>query len=91
MFKKFHRWVSGQQILKPECKDCISRTLVGNKIVDHLEACPHCSNYIFILDLAPGFIGFGKDNCKTRQETFKFGDLVHLILEIYGTQNVFHI
>ena len=39
-------------------------------------------SYIFILDLTPGFIGLGKDNCKTRQETVKFGDLVHLILEI---------
>ena len=24
----------------------------------------------------------GKDNCKMRRETFKFGELVHLILEI---------
>ena len=51
----------------------ISGTFVGNKIVD---------NYIFILDLTPGFIGLCKDNCKKRQETFKFGDLVCLILEI---------
>ena len=35
-----------------------------------------------ILDFTPGFIGLGKDNCKTRRETFKFGDLVHLISEI---------
>ena len=40
-----------------------------------------CSNCIFI-DLTPGFNGLGKDNCKTRQETFKFWDLVCLILEI---------
>ena len=33
-----------------------------------------CFNYIFILDLTPGFIGLGKDNCKTRRETIKFGD-----------------
>ena len=45
-------------------------------------ACRRCANYIFILDLTPGFIGLGKDNCKTRRETFKFGDLVWLILEI---------
>ena len=45
-------------------------------------ACRRCSNYIFILDLTPGFIGLGKDNCKTRWETFKFVDLVCLILEI---------
>ena len=41
-----------------------------------------CSNYIFILDLTHGFIGLGKDNYKTRRETFKFGDLVRFILEI---------
>ena len=35
-----------------------------------------------ILDLTPGFIGLGKDNCKTRRETFKFDDLVRLILDI---------
>ena len=40
-----------------------------------------CSNYIFILDLTPGFNRLRKDNCKTRQETFKFWDLVPLILE----------
>ena len=38
-----------------------------------------CSNYIFILNLTPGFNGPGKDNCKTRWETFEFRDLVHLI------------
>ena len=27
----------------------------------------------FILNLTSGFKGLGKDNCKTRQETFKFG------------------
>ena len=45
-------------------------------------ACRRCSNYIFIIDLTPGFSGLGKDNCKTRRETFKFWDLVHLVLEI---------
>ena len=30
-----------------------------------------CSNYIFILDLTPDFNRLGKDNCKTRRETFK--------------------
>ena len=29
-----------------------------------------CFNYIFILDLTPGFNGLGKENCKTRRETF---------------------
>ena len=41
-----------------------------------------CSNYIFILDLTPDFIGLGKDNGTMRRETFKFGDLVRLILDI---------
>ena len=45
-------------------------------------ACRRCSKYIFILDLTPGFIGLGKDNCKTRWGTIKFGGLVRLILEI---------
>ena len=42
-----------------------------------------CSNYIFMLDFSPGYNGLGKVNCKTRQETFKFRDLVQLILEIW--------
>ena len=62
-------------------------TLVGNKIVNHSDvvgASPvgAVSNYIFILDLTTGFIGLDKDNCTTRRETSKFGDLVRLILEI---------
>ena len=40
-----------------------------------------CSNYIFILDLTPAFNGLGKDNCKTRWKTFKFGNLVSLIIK----------
>ena len=49
----------------------------------------HCYNYIFILDLTHGFIGLGKDNCETRRETFKFGDLVRLIFGIlrYSASN----
>ena len=43
--------------------------------------CRRCSNYIFILNLTPGFNGLGKDNCKTRRETFVFGDWVRLILK----------
>ena len=64
----------------------IRRTLVGNKIVDHSDvvgaspvgAAPTTSSY---LDLTAGFIGLGNDNCKTIGETYKFGDLVWLILE----------
>ena len=64
----------------------IIHTLVGNNIFDHSDvvgASPvgAAANYIFILDLAPGFNGLGKDNCKTRQETFKFWDLMRLILQ----------
>ena len=36
-------------------------------------ACRRCSNYIFILDLTPGFNMLHKGNCKTRLETFKLG------------------
>ena len=46
--------------------------------------CRRCSNYIFILDRTPGFSGLRKDYCKMRWETFKFWDLVHLILDFYG-------
>ena len=66
----------------------ISRTVVGDIIVDNSDvvgtppACRRCSNYIFILNLTPGFNGLGRDNYKARQETFKFGDLVRLILEV---------
>ena len=56
----------------------ISSTLEGNIIVDH---CRRCSN--FILNLTPGFNGLGKDNFKNRRETFKFWDLVGLILEVW--------
>ena len=44
-------------------------------------ACRRCSNYIFILNLTPGFNGLGKDNYKMRQAAFKFWDWVRLILE----------
>ena len=37
-----------------------------------LTVCRHCSNYIFILNLTPGFNGMGKDNYKMRQEAFNF-------------------
>ena len=48
-------------------------------------ACRCCSNYIFILYLAPGFNRLGKDKCKTRRESFKFWDLVRL----YGNHSSF--
>ena len=48
-------------------------------------ACRRCSNYIFILDLTPGFNGLGKD--EMRIISSKFGDLVQLILQILRYQN----
>ena len=57
--------------------------------LEHI-ACQRCSNYIFILDSTPGFNGLGKDNCKTRWETSKFRDLVHLILRVL-TVFLFHL
>ena len=61
--------------------------LAGNKLVDHSDvagASPdrQCSNYIFILVFTPGLNGLGKDNCKTKRQSFNVCYLVHLILEI---------
>ena len=65
----------------------IRGTLIGNKIVGHPDIAERryrrCSNYIFILDLAPGFNGLGKDNCKTRREAVRFWDLVRCILYVW--------
>ena len=51
--------------------------------------CRRCSNYIFILDITPGFNGLGKDNYKTKRESFKlkFCDLVCITLEFYSNQH----
>ena len=64
----------------------IRRTWGRNKVVYQSDVvgasrCRRCSNYIFILNLTPGFNGLGKDNCKTSRETLMFGDWVRLILE----------
>ena len=56
--------------------------LCNIKFVDHSDvvgAWRRCSNYIFIIDLTPGFNGLDKDNYKSRQHTFKFRDLVRLM------------
>ena len=37
-----------------------------------------------ILDLTPGFNGLCKDNCKMRQETLKFLDLMHITYTCCG-------
>ena len=58
----------------------ISRTLLGNKIVDNSDVVG--ASPVIILNLTPGFNGLSEDNCKRIQETFKFWDLVRLILEV---------
>ena len=64
--------------LHPQPSD-IGGILVGNKILIRCsKACRYCSNYIFILDLTPGLNGLGKDNGRTRRQTFKFGNLCDL-------------
>ena len=61
----------------------INRTLVGNTIFWSLRCSwSSADNYIFILDLTPGFNGLGKDNCKTKLETYKFFYSVQLIFVI---------
>ena len=65
----------------------IRRTLVGNKIVDHSDvvgaspvgAAPTTSSF----STSPGFKGFGKDSRKTLRDSFKYWDLVRLILETW--------
>ena len=59
----------------------ISRTWTGYKLVNYWYV-GHCFNYIFILDLTPGFNGLGKEYYKTRRDTFKFWDFVWFILEV---------
>ena len=54
-----------------------SRTLAGNKIVDHSDVVGAA------LDLIPVINSLGKDNCKTRRETLKLWMLVRFILEIW--------
>ena len=39
-----------------------------------------CLQHVLV---TPGFNGLGKDNCKTRRETFRLWDLVHLTLEVW--------
>ena len=65
----------------------ISHTLVSNGLVDHSDvvaaspvgAAPTTSSFS-TLQLA-STNGLGKDNWKMRRESFKFWDLVHVILE----------
>ena len=67
----FQNWCNG---LKPRYHQTTNTSLRCSWSI----ACRRCSNNIFILDLAPGFIGLGKDSCKTRRETFTFWELLRL-------------
>ena len=85
----------------------ISRNLVDNKIVDHLEhrlsalswsiACQRCSISILILDLTPGFNILHKDNCKTRNiQVLGFGatyigNLTVCVLGIFRRYQLFRL
>ena len=84
-FQHHNRWLIEAWLLS---SSNIRHTLVGNKTVDHSDvvgciACRGCSNYICILDLTPGYNGLGKNSYHMRLETFKFWDLVQLILEVW--------
>ena len=71
----------------------ISHTLVGSKIVHHaavvgalpIAAAPTTSSFS-----TPGFNGLGKNNCKMRQETFKFWDFVSYIRGLRVTKTEFN-
>ena len=60
--------------------------LVSNEIVDNSDvvgALPVGAPQLHLrFDLAPGFNGLRKDNCKTKRETVQFEDLMRLILEV---------
>ena len=58
----------------------IRRTWVGNEIVGHSDVVG--ASPVFILHWKFGFNILCEDNCKPSRETFKFWDLVQLILEI---------
>ena len=54
----------------------IRRTLVGNKIIDHSDVVG--ASPVGAAATTSSFSTCSKHNCKTRQETFKFWDLVTL-------------
>ena len=72
---------------KDKYRKTFSRTLVDNNIVGHSDVVGAppvgaANNYILIIHSTPSFNGLGKDNSKTRRETFKVWDLVRFILEV---------
>ena len=82
--KIFNHWsfeISQECIRMYPQSSNVSHTLVRNKIGDHYDVVgaspvgtfPTTSSF---LTLTPRFNGLGKGNCKTRQDTFNFWDLV---------------
>ena len=62
----------------------MSGNLVGNKTVDHSDVFGAALFQLLLhLDLTPGSNELGKGNYKTRRKTYKFGDLVRIILEVW--------
>ena len=64
----------------------IRRTLIGNKIVDYSDTqmwLEQRGQALLQLGLHFRLNELGKHNCKTRRETFRHGDLVRLILEVW--------
>ena len=65
--------------------------LVGNYIVDHSDVVGASPIGAAPTTSSCGFNGLGKNNCKTRPETFMFGDWVRLIIENWWyTDNIAH-
>ena len=58
--------------------------LASQKDLSVIIACRRFSNYIFIIDLTPGFNGLGKDNYKMRREKLKFEIWCALYHRLYG-------
>ena len=85
-------WFCYQVIAKPDNKTAThpwfspsARTWMAkfmSCIPSSLSYKMRCSDYIFLLHLTLGFNILCKDNFKPRRETFKFCDMVRLILEI---------
>ena len=63
-------------------EECANYGIKGVPNVAYCQTSDISYNYIFILNLTPGFNRLGKDHSKRRQETFKFWDLVQLLLEV---------
>ena len=82
LFVNLFSWVGVFHKVRKEYRKVsnISRTLVGNKIVDHSDVVG-ASPALLQLHLYSQLNGLGKDNCKTRRETFRFWDCVLLVLE----------